>query len=206
MARIRSKPSRKPATAHTGLINDPLSMWEKLVWDVEVFRDIQVSYPEERQPLAYAAINVCIAAWSLAQWVFTAAKRASREQGVAFSDGLFWADVHRIVPEQAKCEAIADTAKHSKHEDKDWPGGEVRIDWIDGDEDEPPGWHFRHVHDDGREGVLALSTFQSLCNNWWRFLVEHGYAVGNYHTPRWLNNKLARMFGDRPPYVGKSEG
>jgi len=192
---------------HTALIGDPLSMWEKLVWDVENFRDIQISYPEERQPLAYAAINVCIASWSLGQWVFTAAKKAARDSGAEFSDSAFWADIHRMVPEQAMCEAIADTAKHSRHDEKDWPGGGVEIDWVDGDEDTPPGWHFHHVvHGDHRERTLAVGSFQSLCNNWWRCLVKHGYAVGDHYTPRWLNNKLARMFGDRAPYVGKIRG
>ncbi|PCK77516.1 hypothetical protein [Rhizobium sophoriradicis] len=50
------------------LIVESITMWEKLCWDVEQFQDIQRSYPQERQPLAFAAINVCIAAWSLEQW------------------------------------------------------------------------------------------------------------------------------------------
>jgi len=60
MSRRKSDPEMSPTT-HTVIIGDVHQMWEKLFWDVEVLGDIQRSYPEEYMPLAYAALNVCIA-------------------------------------------------------------------------------------------------------------------------------------------------
>jgi hypothetical protein len=37
-------------------------MFSKLAWDADIFRDIQISYPDEPEPLAFAAINVCVSA------------------------------------------------------------------------------------------------------------------------------------------------
>ncbi|MBO9097191.1 MULTISPECIES: hypothetical protein [unclassified Rhizobium] len=206
MSPSRPKDAGIPPTTHTALIKDPVSMWEKLVWDVEVFRDIQCSYPDERQPLAYAAINVSIASWSLGQWVQSAKKRAARDKREEFSDTLFWANLHQMIPEQAMCDAIANTSKHSRYEARDWQGGEVRIDWVEGNEDVPSGWQFSHVHSGTNVAKLAQNTFQSLCNNWWRYLVAHGHTEDELRTPRFLNNKIARIFGDRPLEVGEAKG
>jgi hypothetical protein len=180
-------------------------MWEKLVWDVDIFADIQRSYPLERQPLAYAAINVCLAASSLRSWVLTDQKTSAKSHGRSFSEAEFWAEAHAAIPEQAMCEAIANTAKHSRHDETGWHGGEVRIEWDDGDEDIPPGWTLHYARGESSEHV-ALVAFQALANNWWHYLVKHRYASGPFHTPRWLNNKLATIFGDGPLYVGKDAG
>lgn len=147
--------TRKPSTAksptvHTALIGDPITMWEKLAWDVDQFQDIQRSYPDETQPLAFAAINVCIAAWSLEQWVRAAWIKQRRSAGEKADESLFYKTVRQLVPTQAICASVANTAKHVSHrEDDDWKGGEVRIRWEDGDENGPSTYTLHYVDESG---------------------------------------------------------
>ncbi|GEM_PF-3140350 len=201
----RTTPPITQATRHTAIIGDPVGLWSKLAWDVDVFRDIQVGYPTEVEPLSYAAINVCIAAGSLRNWVENVEARAARARGTAFDREGFLSAMHRAVPEQAACEAIANTAKHARVADGEWPGGEVRLEWREGDEDVPPGYVLLHSDESGCVGV-AVGRFDALCGNWWSHLVASGLAAGQRRIPDWQQRKLHRIFGRRyEPICGSSE-
>ncbi|MFA5970087.1 MAG: hypothetical protein WC816_12705, partial [Sphingomonas sp.] len=45
---------------------------------------------------------------------------------------------------------------------------------------------------------FALSQFDALCRNWWKFLVAHGLIDRQSGSPDWMNNKLNRIF---PPHL-----
>lgn len=194
----KSGPPIEHATQHTAIIRDHGGMWSKLVWDVDVFRDIQVSYPDEREPLAYAAINVCIAAWSLREWVRGMRQRTSSQLNLPFDHSKFLRELLSAVPEQAACEAIANTAKHARIHDGNWVGGMVRISWYDGDEDCPPGYTLHHDNKDGSYEGLAVNRFAALCDNWWAYLQANNLAIGQNRIPDWQQRKLKSIFGERP--------
>lgn len=194
-----SRPPQKsphPPTLHTAIIGDAGEMWSKLAWDADVYRDVQVGYPSEPQPLAYAALNVCISALSLRDWVETELARLTRAAGSKFDRKAHREAVRVSVPEQAMCEAIATTAKHAEHRDEKWPGGQVSLEWQDGDEDGPPGYMLRHRSGSGRDEDLAVNNFEALCSNWWTFLRSLGLAQDVERVPQWHQNKLRRIFGD----------
>ncbi len=170
-------------------------MWAKLAWDVDVFRDIQVGYPHEQQPLAYAAINVCIAATSLRNWAETAARSKARASGLAFDKKGFDIDLRAAVPAQAMCEAIANTAKHSRFADGEWPGGRVTLEWEEGDEDSPPGWILRYGVEGTADPGLSVNRFGSLPETWWAHLRDLQLVEGDLRLPEWQQNKLRRIFG-----------
>lgn len=195
----RSRNSALPATHHTVIIGDVAEMWSKLAWDADACRDLQVAYPSERQPLAYAAINVCIAAWSLRNWTEKALIDRASAGGAAFDKEGHRRAMNMAVPEQAMCEAIADTAKHARHRDGEWPGGRVSIDWQDGDEDCPPGYMLHHSLEGGPSGSLGVNSFQALCENWWKFLANLGLVQGRMPLPEWHQNKLRRIFPPLDP-------
>ncbi len=182
------------ATKHTAIIRDPASMWSKLAWDADCFRDIQTSYPDEREPLAYAAINVCIAAASLQDWVKEFLRRAANEAGSPWDDARFFQDVISAVPEQSACVAIANTSKHSEFQQRRWLNGEVLLTYEEGDEDFPSGYVLYHLIADSHSEGFALSKFDALCQNWWNFLLSRGLTNGHSRTPEWMNNKLNRIF------------
>ncbi len=121
------KSSKKPPELLTVLVADAVTMWEKLAWDVDQYQDIQRSHPKERQPLAFAAINVCIAAWSLEQWAKTAWIQKERLKTEKETDSAFYSIVRQHVPSQGICVDIANTAKHARHRDDSWEGGAVRL-------------------------------------------------------------------------------
>ncbi|NTG20647.1 hypothetical protein G6L00_09400 [Agrobacterium rhizogenes] len=189
------KPPNSPPEVHTAIITDANTMWEKLCWDVEQYQEIQRSYPKERQPLAFAAINVCIAAWSLEQWAKTAWMQQARAGGQAADSAVFYTLVRQNVPDQGICADIANTSKHSIHRDEDWQGGEVQLEWDDGNEDIPPTFALRHVSSSGMNKVLAYNTFEAVRNDWWKFLVSIGLAAGAQYSPEFMQNKLKRIFG-----------
>lgn len=186
------------ATKHTAIISDPVGMWSKLAWDTDVFRDIQTSYPDESQPLAYAAVNVCIAAASLEDWARTFLKRKSKEAGEKWDKDAFCRDVKAAIPEQSACADIANTSKHSQHREKRWINGEVQLIWEEGDEDIPSGYVLYHVISGSRSEGFAVSRFDALCQKWWNHLVTLKLAdkqpEGQPYMPEWRANKLNRIF------------
>ncbi|BCP53748.1 hypothetical protein K32_23650 [Kaistia sp. 32K] len=175
------------------IIGNAVTMWEKLLWDTEVFTDIQRDFPHEKQPISYAAINVCISAWSLENWVVKAV--AERDGRSAIPD--FRQSLDKWIPNQGKCADIANTAKHAEHRDDRWKGGSVELFWDDLDEDAPSAWALYHVDEDGNH-ALAFDVFSSLVNEWWQVLVNVGLAEGKRPTPDWLRMKFQRIFGNIP--------
>lgn len=204
----RSQPA-KPPEAHTVLITDVVTMWEKLYWDVEQYLEIQRSYPKERQPLAFAAINVCIAAWSLEQWARTAWMSKTRCAGRRADASIFNNLLRLEVPDQSICADVANTAKHAAYDDRNWKDGEASLEWEEGDEDAPPTFVLRHVSMRGATKVSAFETFDSVRDHWWTFLVSIGLAAGPRYTPEFMQNKLRRIFGDQaiePPSATQTTG
>jgi hypothetical protein len=207
MARRKSRIARPIADSSkfTVVIDDPVSMWAKLAWDIDIFRDVQGSYPDEKQPLAYAAVNVCIAAWSLRNWVESAATIRAKSAGLKFDREHFYHEIATAIPGQSICEAIANTAKHANLGDDRWPGGKVEMAYQEGDEDCPPGFIIYYVNEERGDANIALNSLIELCENWWTYLCQHGFAEGVNQVPEWQQNKLNRIFGRfidrRPPTV-----
>ncbi|MBA8881669.1 hypothetical protein [Phyllobacterium myrsinacearum] len=193
MSRNKNHPNKGPET-HTVTIGDPVAMWEKLAWDVDVFQDIQRSYPAEVQPLVYAAINVCICAKSLEDWTRTIGIRSLRDKGQVIGEPEFNSLLLASVPEQSICSDVANTAKHSKFQEKNWLGGTVSIFWEEGDEDIPPGFALYHITPGEVASPFAFNTFEQLLNHWWEFLVSLDLAKGARPTPDWLRNKFNKIF------------
>lgn len=189
-------PSKRPE-AHTAIIGDVVAMWEKLAWDVDQYQDIQRSCPHEKQPLSFAAINACVAAWSLEQWAKAAWMKRERLADKKVSEKQFYGLIGPLVPAQAICASIANTAKHAEHHDHEhWKGGEVRLDWDDGDEDVPSGFILYHVGPNQTKAASAYSTFEDVRNDWWTCLVTLGLATGPQRSPEFMQNKLRRIFGN----------
>ncbi|MBB3572028.1 hypothetical protein [Rhizobium sp. BK491] len=176
---------------HTVLIGDPLAMWEKLSWDVDQFDDVQRSYPTERQPLAYAALNACLAASSLADWVDKCYRVGAIKK--ATTADAFRRQIYANIENQELCEAIANTCKHGAYR----APGKVEMLWHDSDEDVPGGFRLYHSSPGTANTVLSLELFRGLLADWWSFLVALGLAQGPRPTPEWEQNKLHRIFGGR---------
>ena len=188
----RRKRPLEDSKSHTVIIGDVHAMWEKLWWDVEVFSDIQRGYPDEVQPLVYSALNACIAAWSLEKWAQKALTQSNRlSQGDV--SGAFDKCLAEMVPAQAMCNAIANTAKHASFFEATWSGGELRLEWHAGDESCPPGYVLIQSAS-GERGSMLNSLF-SLPADWWNFLVSINLVSGPMPTPVWFQNKMQRIFG-----------
>ena len=171
-------------------------MWSKLAWDSDLFGDLQRDYPDEREPLAFAAINVCISASSLENWVVATIKRRQRDiVGKISRDVLV--GLREAIPQQAMCVAIANTSKHANHAEGAWPEGEVRLDWEDG-EHAPPGFVLRHFHGAQIGETFAINGFIELVEHWWLYLLKNSLVDPAQRTPEWRSRKLARLF-DAPP-------
>lgn len=188
----------EPPDRHTAIIREPADMFNKLAWDADVFSDIQRRYPDEKEPLAFAAINVCISALSLRNWTKSALARATRHAANESFEKSFNARIATTIPEQAACDAIANTSKHSTFRESEWMGGNVDIEWRDADESSPPGYLLVHRDADDALVTLALSRFQSLCDHWWAFLSTNEMTGGYRRIPEWQQRKLNRIFGIPP--------
>ncbi|MDG2522961.1 hypothetical protein P7B02_15605 [Caulobacter segnis] len=160
-----------------------------------MFHDIQVNYPDEPEPLCYAAINVCIAAQSLPDWVEATLVKRQRRGGPKFNKAAFKALVAQELPTQAVCEAIANTAKHANLRQSGWPGGEVRLIWYEGDEDIPPGYVLEHFSKDPDRCSVAVSSFDALCSGWWRVLEKMQMTEDAPAMPKWRQRQVRRTFG-----------
>jgi hypothetical protein len=173
-------------------------MWRKLAWDHDNFAELQRSYPENNETLGFAAINVCIAASSLRDWTVLELKRAARNARESFDDASFEEALFLNVPQQPMCEAIGNTAKHGQHQDRDWPGGAVSIDWNEPTEDVPGSYKLRYRHLDGLCTDMALDSFRSLELNWWLFLQLYSLVErGPRPVLEWRQRALNRMLGVR---------
>ena len=114
MAKCRTPTSNENPARHTVVISDVVSMYWKLSWDIQQFDEIQRDYPEVVEPLAYAAINVCISALSLRDWTVAAFVAKSRADGKKVNESMVVDHIHKHILQQAMCEAIANTAKHAR--------------------------------------------------------------------------------------------
>jgi hypothetical protein len=184
---------KNSATRHTGVIDGSIKMWEKLCWDIECFDDIQRSYPDDEEPLAYAAINVCIAASSLGDWVEAEWKVKERAVGRRVRTDFRDAVILPAVKAQGMCDDIANTSKHSRLAQRKWAGGQVTVVHEPGDEDGPPGWMYYQA--DEQTAGFGLDAFQSLKLDWWTLLVELGLTSGPMYLPRWHQKKISAIFG-----------
>lgn len=198
MTRKDRKSGGRYPSEHTVVIADAATMWAKLAWDVDNFSELQRDYPDLAEPLGFAAVNVCIAAWSLKNWAWAAFARQERQHGRNPAKQEFHSRLYAAVPEQRMCEAIANTAKHAALEEGEWRGGTVRIEWIDADED-TPGTYILRQHQTGVDGdTLALSRFGDLERNWLDFLKSL-----RFHAPRHVydlefrQRRLRQIFGIR---------
>jgi hypothetical protein len=184
----------RSAKLHTVLIDDPIAMWHKLLWDIDCFENIQrAAYSEdEDEPLAYAALNVCIAATSLGDWVVTDWGRKQREKGLTFKRSDFLAQILEAVPVQRICLAIANTAKHSEYQEREWTGGYASLSFEPSDEHSPGGLTL-YYRQDGQQ-TSAFASFDALGQTWGRLLVELGYGDISLPSPRWWKQKMRRIF------------
>lgn len=178
------KPGRPPLQ-HTAVVGRVADMWSKLSWDIHMFREIQFTYPEEEQPLGFAAINVCIAASSLEDWAVV-------DLGRETSDEARRALIYAAVPGQRIARAIANTAKHSRV--REWSEGQATLVYSESDEDAPGGYALRYEEGDQTSG-LALNSFSDLREQWWRFLLSQGLVAEDDRIIAWEQNMLRRIFG-----------
>lgn len=185
-------------TLHTAVIADVPTMWEKLTWDIAQFDDIQRSSPDLREPLGFAAINVCISASSLRDWTVAAFVRKRRGLGQTVDQQRVIDHIYAHVPQQRMCEAIANTAKHSRFNAAQWPDGIVRLDWEEESESDPPGYVLRHIHAGGAFDSIALNAFGDMQRSWWGELQNLGFAFSaNPHGFEWQQRRLRDFFGER---------
>jgi hypothetical protein len=178
--------------AHTVLISDPATMWEKLAWDIYVFRKIQAGYPTENQPLAYTALNACIAAASLADWAKKSYRVGNNKKAITEKEFEAW--THNEVPHQRMCEDIANTAKHGRYGGT----GHAVIEYIDGDEDFPPAFILYHSPDGTDVRIRAIDLFDAMKDDWWRYLVKMGLVTDDKPASEWFKNEMLRIFGQPP--------
>jgi len=172
-------------------------MWEKLSWDIAQFDDIQRGSPDLPEPLGFAAINVCIAAASLRDWTVAAFVERRRREKRPVKERDVIEHIFEHVPQQRMCEAIANTAKHSRMRPGLWPGGTVRLEWEDDSEIDPPQYVLRHIHADGGFESIALNAFGTMQRCWWGELQNLGFAFSaNVVSYEWQQRRLRAMFGE----------
>ncbi len=191
---IRRSPTSELPSRHTVVVSDVESMFWKLSWDIIQFDDLQRNQPDLIEPLAYAAINVCIAASSLRDWAVSAFVSKTRESGRKVTEAEVVKHIHAHVLQQAMCEAIANTAKHSRFNEGQWVGGSVRVEFDEPSEDDPGGLILRHIHEDGAYSGIALNAFMNLESNWWGVLQNLGFAFPRT-PPEWRQRQLRAIFG-----------
>ncbi|SCZ73372.1 hypothetical protein SAMN04488118_11711 [Epibacterium ulvae] len=182
-----------PVTKHTVLIGGVADMWEKMYWDVDHFCDLQRTYPEEKQPLVFSAINACISSKSLEDWTKSAWMKAARSAGETPSGEDFQERLTAAIPIQDLCADIANTSKHASYRDSRHPDGHLNLKWDDGAEIQPACQMLLRSGDGSQ--VLLLSDLDKLPRQWWRFLRSLELVDGEQPTPVWLQKKLSRIFG-----------
>ena len=184
--RRRSRDERRPVEERTIVLSAPVHAWEKLAWNVDQFSDLQRSGNQEIQPMCYAFIDVCIAAWSLQEWVKNSLPKAEWDK--------LKQRVYSTVPAQEMCCSIANSAKHANYAGE-W-SGIMGLRFLPNDEDVEGGWIV--MHQEGTETTwTTLSVVDSLPRDWHSFLSENSYIPEGYKGPEWFQNKMDRIFGPR---------
>lgn len=190
--RKRQDGSQQSPTFHTLIIDGLRMAWEKMWWDVDVFGDVQRSFPEEQEPLAYAALNACISASSLENWSLMEWKRQRRKRGSRPKDSEFYDLLASMIPHQGLCVDVANTTKHGDHRESRWQGGKLDLRYDEADEDSPSGFTVLKLHSSGTS--YLYNDLHDLPRSWWRFLVEVELVSGEQPTPEWWQRKMAREF------------
>lgn len=190
----RKDSTNKSPTLHTLIISDVRSAWEKLYWDIDVFGDVQGSFLEDQEPLAYAALNACISASSLENWSFVIWKRQLRKKGFRVNDSDFHDLLKTMIPHQGLCVDVANTTKHGDHRERRWKGGKLDLKYDEGSEYTPPGFVVLKLHESSRS--YLYNDLHDLPDCWWLFLNEVDLVSGERPTPDWWQRKVSRMFGE----------
>ncbi len=182
----------KPPIVHTLIIEDVHTAWEKMYWDIDVFGDIQRSYPDEKQPLAYAALNACISAsslenWSLAQWKKQCRMRNDKPEERYFDNLL-----KTTIPSQGLCVDVANTTKHGNHRDRRGGDAELTLKFDEPSEHTPPGFVVRKSNNG--EISLLYNNLYHLPTHWWTFLQKVDLVSGEQPTPNWWATKISGLF------------
>ena len=165
-----------------------------MYWDIDVFGDVQRSYPEEQEPLAYAALNACISAWSLESWARTAWKRQRRKTGGSGKVSEFNSRLETMIPHQGLCADVANTTKHGEHRESRWLGGRLDLRYDDACENSPSG--FVVLKSEGIRTSSLYNDLHDLPHLWWKFIKEVDLVSGKQPTPDWWQRKISRMFGE----------
>lgn len=168
------------AVLHTAVIKDAYEMWSKLLWDVDVFQDLQRLNPDEKEPLGFAAINACISISVFVDWVANATVNGNKK--------MFLND-H---PDFLMFMAIANTSKHSLHVEKEAAPVEAKMVWFDGDEDCPPAWQLYYVN--SGESVTAYERFDRIKIIAWKVLEKFDLTDSRSSGPEWYRRKMLRIF------------
>lgn len=178
------------ARRHTVTIASVEDLYWKLVWDVLRLDDIQRGGTKDPEPLAYAAINVCIAAVSLRDW--TVAALLGPDATKAEKIGLY-EKIRASVAAQVMCEAVANTAKHSSFREDRWIGGSLSIVDVPADEDDPGGLRLQ-LSPPQPSGGIALNAFLTMEEEWWTTLQNLGIGFPR-RPPEWRQRQLRAIFG-----------
>lgn len=190
--RKRRDSSKHSPILHTLILDDIRTAWEKMYWDIDVFGDVQRSYPEEQEPLAYAALNACISASSLENWSLVYWTRQLREKGCRVNDSDFHDLLSTMIPHQGLCVDVANTTKHGDHRENRWKGGKLDLRYNEADEYTPSGFTVLKLHESGSSSLY--NDLHDLPRLWWLFLEKIDLVSGEQPTPEWWQRKMSRIF------------
>lgn len=188
----RPEKSEKLPALHTLIIGDIRAAWSKMYWDVDAFGDVQRSFPEEHEPLAYLALNACISASSLENWARTRWMQQERKKKFRVKEKDFTDLVDAKIPHQGLCVDVANTTKHGKHEERRWKNGELNFRYDAASEHDPPGFVILKLHES--KTSILYNDLHDLPNLWWEFLKEVDLVSGEKPTLEWWQRKISRMF------------
>jgi len=146
------------------LDDDPMRIWAKLAWDVEMFGDLGMLYPDERARLRCSAVQICVTAWRLRVWT---EQELARRSG--WKNRLSGDDVQKrltiAVPQQILCDAVADVARRAYWRDGIWPDDLLRMEWGSG------GWILSYPP----LGIsVPMLAFLRIEQSWRAFLESEG--------------------------------
>lgn len=201
--------AHKPKSAlspvlRTAIIASSVDMWKKMTWNLHSFQDLQRENPDEvdLEPLVYAAINLCISAQSLKEWVRGEVLRSKRAGGENYSDQDFMGEVKSGVPLQEMCDAIANTVKHSRLNENEWVGGTLRVSYIEADEYTPDA-HLLEHSTDGQSWYISANALADLRHQWWSLLQHFGIVEGAPACAALGTAQHSRHVRKRPIYAAE---
>lgn len=102
---------------------------EKVEWNFSRYEEQLFRRPCKLEDVNFAALDFCVAAVSLRDWVKTAVlqtARASPEEGLPATECEFYAFIRENVRHQNIIEAIGNASKHGSYDDRNFEGGVVQ--------------------------------------------------------------------------------